>query len=1056
MMRWIVGSSMHFRLLVIAVAGVVMFFGFRQMRDMPVDMLPEFSEPYVEVQTEALGLSAAEVEALITTPLEADMLNGCPWVKEIRSESIPGLSSIVLIFEPGTDILDARQAVQERLTEVFTLPNVSKSPTMLNPLSSTARVMKVGLTSDKLSPVEISVLARWTIKPRLMGIPGVANVSIWGQRERQLQVLVDPHTLRDKQVTLNQIISTTGNALWVSPLSFLNASTPGTGGWIETPNQRLAIRHLLPISTPEQLAQVTVEGTNMRLGDVAQVVETHQPLIGDAIVNDDSNLMLVIEKFPWANTVEVTQAVDEALLALSHGLGGLRMDSTLYRPATFIEAAMANLSSSLVTGGVLAALALFAFFFNWRTTLVAIVAILVSVFAALMVLHYTGTPLNMLVIAGLTLALVAIIDDAVGDVCNVSRRLRALPAGADETSTMNTIQAAALELRGALGYATVMLVLAVAPLFLIDGAYGAFFRAIAYPYALAIVVSMVVGLTVTAALSLTLLTGRLAEHGTPFGRLLERLFDTAVARAAHSPKPVFIGLCVLLAAGLLLASRLERDELLPRFKETELMVNLDGLAGTSHPAMARIVSKLTHDLRAVPGVRNVSAHVGRAVMSDEVSNINASELWVSLDPKADHDRTVAAIQEVVDDYPGLDRAVLTYTQERIEDIMSDEPVAATVRVYGDDFNVIRSKAEEVAAALEKIPGVRTADVEYPSEEASLEIEVDMEKVKQYGLKPGDVRRSATALLSGIEAGNLFEQQKVFEVVVWGTPETRHSLTNVRELVIDTPTGEHVTLGDVADIRFAPAESVIERETVARRVDVKAQISRTADYAALSAEIERVLEKIEFPLEYRAELLAGYGDRMANWRRVIGVAAAAVIGIFLLMQVAFRKWRLAAAVLVSLPVALVGGVAAVYVTGNVVTLGALCGFVAVLTIALRNGMSLVKHYQNLEQHEGEAFGPALVQRGTRERFAPIVMSAIVTALVFFPLAVYGNAVGLEIVSSMAVVVLGGLVTTSLLSLVGVPVVYLLFGANPEPELFPELQTAEHPSTVLGGPAIQPAT
>src|SRR5262245_38568729 len=312
MMRRIIAWSMQLRLLMVAAAAVLIFFGVTQLRHMPIDVVPEFTSPHVEIQTEALGLSAAEVEAMITVPLEADMLNGVPWVHEIRSESIPGLSSIVLAFEPGTDLLAARQMAQERLVGVHALPNVSKPPVMLQPVSSTSRFMKIGLTSDTRSLIELSVLARWTIVPRLMGVPGVANVSIWGNRGRQLQVQVDPARLQAAGVKLQQVIETAGNALWVSPLTFLSASTPGTGGWIETPNQRLGIQHMLPISTPADLAKVTVEGTALSLGDVATVVEDHQPLIGDAVVEDASALMLVVEKLPWANTVDVTHNVESA------------------------------------------------------------------------------------------------------------------------------------------------------------------------------------------------------------------------------------------------------------------------------------------------------------------------------------------------------------------------------------------------------------------------------------------------------------------------------------------------------------------------------------------------------------------------------------------------------------------------------------------------------------------------------------------------------------------------------------------------------------------------
>src|SRR5256886_5497096 len=357
MMRWIIEWSLKFRLLVVALAMGMIFVGITQLRTMPVDALPEFAPPYVEVQTEAPGLSASEVEELVTLNLE-ELLNGTPWLQSIRSTSVPGLSSITLIFQPGTDIIRARQLVSERLGLAYALPNVAQPPVILQPLSATSRVMMIGLSSKQVSPIDMSVLARWNIRPALLSVPGVANVSIWGMRDRQLQVLVDPQRLQARHVTLDQIVSTTGNALWVSPLTFLNASTPGSGGWIDGPQQRLEVRHVLPISSPNDLAQVNVEGTTLRLGDVSKVVEDHQPLIGDDILNNGSGLLFVIEKFPGANTLDVTRGVEAKLTELQPGLSGIQIDTGIFRPASFIELAIYNLTRALLIGFLLLALVL--------------------------------------------------------------------------------------------------------------------------------------------------------------------------------------------------------------------------------------------------------------------------------------------------------------------------------------------------------------------------------------------------------------------------------------------------------------------------------------------------------------------------------------------------------------------------------------------------------------------------------------------------------------------------------------------------------------------------
>ena len=399
---------------------------------MPKDVLPEFTPPTVEVQTEALGLSAVEVEELITVPLEQDLLNGVAFLHTIRSASLPGLSSIEMVFEPGTDILDARQVVEERLTQALALPQVSKPPQMLQPVASTSRVIMVGLSSDDVSLIDMSLLARWNIRPRLMGVPGVANVSVWGQRERQLQVLVDPARLRAHDVSLQQIIETTANAQFVSNLSFVEASTPGTGGIIETPNQRFGIQHGVPFATPADLARVVIQdnaGAPLRLGDVADIVEDHQPLIGDAVFRDGPGLLLVIEKFPGANTLDVTRGVEAALDDLRPGLSGITIDTSLFRPGTYIETSSHNLSTALIIGVLLLLLALGAFLFAWRTALIAAGAMVVSLLAAVLVLSWFHTTLNLMIVAGLVLALVVVIDDAVGDTENVARRLRERRAG---------------------------------------------------------------------------------------------------------------------------------------------------------------------------------------------------------------------------------------------------------------------------------------------------------------------------------------------------------------------------------------------------------------------------------------------------------------------------------------------------------------------------------------------------------------------------------------------------------------------------------------------------
>jgi Cu/Ag efflux pump CusA len=1044
MMRWIVESSLKYRLVVVAVAVAIMAAGARQISEMSVDVLPEFTPTTVEIQTEALGLSAPEVEQLITVPMEQDLLNGVPWLDDIRSESVPGLSRIQLIFEPGTDLLRARQVVQERMTQAVALPQVSTPPLMVQPLSSLSRVLMARLSSDDVSPIDMSVIAHWTIRPRLLGVPGVANVSIWGYRDRQLQVQVDPERLRDTGVSLLDVIETTGNALWVSPLTFLEASTPGTGGFIDTPNQRLGIQHMLPIKTADDLAQVPLTadeiGENpgdqlLRIGDVASVVEDHQPLIGDNISGDgDGDLLLVIEKFPDANTLEVTQGVEAALAALAPGLTGIDVDTSVYRPASSMETAIDNLGAALLLGAFLLVLVIAAFSYDWRSTVICAVAIPLSVVAAGLVLHLRGAGLNAVVLTGFVVALSALIGDAITPVDAIRRRLYQKQQEPIRTTTADVIRQAVLETRGPLVYATLIGLLVLLPVYFVGFTWGlpsAFFGPLALSYALALLASLVVALTVTPALALLLLRNApLDRRVSPLVYHLQQRYDQGLSWFVRRPRwalGVWAGLVALGLAVLPLAGH----AMIPSLQDQDLLIHWESAPGTSLPEMNRVTGLVVQELRAVPGVRNVGAHVGRAIASDQYTDVNGGEIWVNLDPAGDLRPTVAAIQNVVDGYPGINREVLTYSDERLREILSGSPDAVVVRLYGQDLDILRAKAEEVRGLIGGIEGVVDPHLSATIVEPNVEIEVDLAKAQAVGIKPGDVRRAAAALLSGMEVGNLFEDQKVFQVVVWGAPETRHSLTSVRELLIDTPAGDHVRLGDVADVRVAPSVNTITHDGVFRYIDVGAGVVGR-DANAVNADIARALEGVEFPLEYHAEVLGDYAARQADQQKLLGFSVAALIGIFLLLQAAFGSWRLAGAVFLALPAALAGGLIAALAVDRAISLGALAGLLGAFLLTARNALVLMNSYQQVERDEGESFRSDLVLSGARERVVPVVITALATGLALLPLVGPVPVLGNEIVRSAVVVSLGGLVSATVVSLFVLPPLYLSFAPSPQAE------------------------
>ncbi len=1033
MMRLIVGSSLKFRFLVVAIATAMMVYGVGRLRDTPIDVFPEFAPPRVEIQTMTWGLSAGETEALVTVPLE-QALNGVEGLDVMRSKSVPDLSAIVLIFEPGTDLMRARQLVTERVgTVAQSLPTWAAPPYIMPPLSSTSRVMKIGLSSKTASLIDMSMTSYWKIRARLLRVPGVANVAIWGERLRMLQVQAEPDKMRAHQVSLDQVMEATADALDAGLLRFSDGAVIGHGGFIETPNQRLGIRHVLSIVSPSDLGQVPVgvrNGKTLRLSDVATLVEDHQPLIGDAVINDGPGLLLIVEKFPWANTLDVTLGVEEALEKMQPGLPGIEIDSEIFRPATFIELAVHNLTTALLIGCLLVFLVLAAFLFEWRTAMISLIAIPLSLMAAFLVLYWRDATVNTMVLAGFVIAVGVVVDDAIIDVENIVRRLRQHRLAGSPKSTAWVILEASLEVRSAIVFATLIDVVALLPVFFMEGLSGAFFRPLAISYALAVLASMLVALTVTPALGLLLLSNaRIERRTSPLVGWLQRGYERILSGIIARPRRAYVTVALIVAAGVWVVPKLGQS-LLPSFKERDFLMHWLTKPGTSHPEMYRITRQASTELRAIPGVRNFGAHIGQAFLADEVVGVDFGENWISVDPAVDYDATLDSIQHVVDGYPGLYRDVQTYLKERIREVLTGGHEAITVRIFGPELEVLRSKAAEVRDALTGIPGIVDLHVELQVEIPQVQVEVNLAAAHRYGIKPGDVRRAAATLVAGEEVGDIFRDGKAFDVQVWSTPKTRHDLQALRQLLIDLPEGGHVRLADVAEIRMVPAPNVIKRENSSRRIDVGANV-KGRDLGSVVRDVEARLDRVQFPLGYHPEVLGEFAERQAVQKRMRGYAITAAIGVFLLLLAAFGDWRLATFSFVTLPSALVGGVLAAYLSGGVISLGSIVGFFTILGIAARNGIMLINHYQHLQRYEGETMGPALILRGARERLSPILMTALATGLAVVPLVVAGSIPGHEIEHPMAVVILGGLVTSTLLNLFIVPALYIRFASGRQP-------------------------
>jgi CzcA family heavy metal efflux pump len=1021
---------------VIAVAAGLLYFGFRQINNMPVDVFPEFAPPTVEIQTPCLGLSPEEVESLVTIPLE-QAFAGVPGIDIMYSKSVPQLSSVKMIFEPGSDLLLARQLVQERV-QIATpgLPTWAAPPVMLPPLSATSRCMKIGISSETLSVIDLSMITYWTIRQRLLRVPGVANIAIWGERIEMLQVNVIPELLEKYNISLDEVRDATGAALSVSLLQFSEGHIVGTGGWVDTPNQRMPIRHVLPIVyksnevSAEPLAKVPVavrNGKQILLRDVAQLEIGHQPMVGDGIINDGPGLLLIVEKFPWGNTLQVTLGVEEAIDALRPGLPNMEIDTEIFRPATFIEMAIGNLTKALLIAALLVVLVLFFFLYEWRTALISCTAIPLSLMAAMMVLYMRGTTINTMVLAGLVIALGAVVDDAIVDVENILRRLREIRKAGKKTSIGKIILEASFEVRHAIIFSTLIEIAVLLPIFVMEGLSGAFFQPLALSYSIAIVASTVVALTVTPAMSFILLRKvPLEKHESPLTVWLHKKYDAILEKIVKKPKAAYVTVGATVIAGLLIWPQLGQS-LLPDFKERDFLMHWLTKPGTSWPEMNRITIQGSKELRAIPGVRNFGAHIGQALIMDEVVGMYFGENWISVDPEVDYDETLAKIQETVDGYPGLYRDVQTYLKERIREVLTGSSDAIVVRIYGQELAVLRQKATEVKEALSKIPGIIDLHMTFQEEIPQIEIEVDLEKARRYGVKPGDVRRSATTLVAGEEVGDIHIGNRTYDVNVWSVPAARNSLNDIRNLLVDIPGGGHVRLMEVADVRIAPTPNVINREGLKRRFDVDANV-KGRDLGSVYADVQTALETVEFPHEYFPVLLGEYTERLAVQRKMLIFAIIAGIAIFFLLHTSFKSARLATLTFLLLPSALVGGVLAAYFGDGIISLGSIVGFLTVLGISARNGILMINHFQHLEDKEGEKFGPKLVLRGAQERLAPILMTATTTGLALVPLVIAGAIPGNEIEHPMAVVILGGLITSTLLNLFVVPSLYLRYGSK----------------------------
>jgi Cu/Ag efflux pump CusA len=669
------------------------------------------------------------------------------------------------------------------------------------------------------------------------------------------------------------------------------------------------------------------------------------------------------------------------------------------------------------------------FLFEWRLAVISAVIIPVSLMVALLVLDLRGSTINVMILAGLAVSIGAVVDDAIVGVENIVRRLRQARREGTTTPTWRIVLDASIEVRGAIVWASLIEISALVPVFFMEGLTGSFFEPLAEAYVIAVLASTLAALTLTPVLVLLIMNrpAALEHRGSPLVPVLTRLYERFLNQAISRTRLAYATVGVIVAAGVGVTPFLGQ-ELLPSFKETDFLMHWVTAPGTGRPEMFRITQQASRELRSIPGVLNFGAHIARAVSADEVVGMNFTENWISIDPKVNYDATVASIQATVDGYPGLLRDVQTYLKERIKEVLTGSSDSIVVRISGPDLQVLRDKADEVRTALSGIQGVADLKVQLQTDVPQVQVKLDLARAQPYGLKPGDVRRAMASMISSLEVSDIHRDGKVWDVNIWTIPEARADVTNLRELLIDTPSGNRVRLEDVADIRIAPTPNIVERENLSRKIDVSLNV-KNRDLGAVARDVEQAIQGVHFPLEYNSEVLGEYAARQAAQQRLLVVGLIAVVAIFFLLYSSFQNWRLTFLTFLTLPWAIVGGLlAAALAGGGMLSLGSLVGLLTVLGIATRNGIMMISHFQHLEDQEGEPFGPGLVVRGARERLSPILMTALATGLALVPLAIAGNTPGHEIENPMAIVILGGLVTSTVLNLVVVPTLYLRFGSR----------------------------
>lgn len=1026
MLRQLVDLSLRKRGVVIAIAVGLIAYGIVVAERAKLDVFPEFVQPQATIQTESPGLAPEQVEMLVTRPVES-VVNGTGDLDSIRSESIQGLSVVTAVFKEGTDIHIARQMLNERLAQLAgELPAGVKVPVMEPLTSSTMDLLKFGLVSDKLSPMALRTFADWTVRPKLLSVPGIAAVKVFGGEVRQLQIQVIPERLQAFNLSISDVLA---------------AARESTGvrgaGLVDTAAQRLVLQTEGQSLTPEAIGNVVVtqrDGLTVRLRDVATVKEGAEPAFGTALINGKPGILMTTASQYGANTMDVTHDTEKALDEMKpvFDAEGIDYVPALHRPATFIDHAIKNMKDSLLLGAILVGVVLFLFLLDLRTALISFITIPLSLLAAIAVLDHCGYTLNTMTLGGLAVAIGVVVDDAIIDVENILRRLRVNLTLPNPRPLFNVILDASLEVRMAVVYASFIVALVFVPVLTMTGLQGRFFAPLGLAFILAIMASLLTALTVTPAMCFALLS-RTKPHAEPgYLRWLKERHRGTLQVISRWPKTVIL-VAILLFGGAVATLPFFGTDLLPDFREGHFVIGITMAPGTSLAEMQRMGEHITADLMNIKEIRTVEEQIGRAEGGEDTWGSHRGEMHVELKAVGgeDEEKVQNEIRDVLAKYPGIETEVLTFLGDRLGETISGETAEVAINIYGDDLDVLDAKAQEVAAVLGKVPGAADVQVGAPPGAPRVMIKLRPDRLTQFGYRPVEVMDAVQTAYQGEIVAQTYEGEKVFDVAVILDENARKQPETIGKLLVSNSQGNTLPLSLLADVYLTTGRYAILHDGARRRQTITCN-PQGRDVTSFVADAQKqIAARVQFPPGVYTEFTGAAEEQAAAQRELIIHSLFAAAGVILLLCMVFRKASHLFLVLANVPFALVGGVVTIFLVGYLgdgpdLSLGTLVGFVTLFGITMRNSIMMISHFEHLVNQEGMTWGLEAATRGATERLIPILMTALVTGLGLLPLALGSGEAGREIEGPMAWVILGGLVTSTLLNLLVLPTLALRFG------------------------------